>query len=231
MKRLFITVVLAAFTLMAQAQWAVGGQFGFNSSATTFKPDEGEDSRSPRSTNFTIAPMVAYKVGERTKIGLHPRFSQARTTTFLADYNNVTTNTGFGLDVFALFNYFSFGRVNLLAKPSVGFGISNGRFRPGAEGSDAVHNSRASSFGINIIPVIDFHVNERIMLIARFNFMSLGFSRTASRIPGDSDDRTVTNEFGFNVDNMNIVRFGGGTQSSVTAPFTAPFTIGFLVKL
>jgi len=223
MKRLLITVVLAAFTLMAQAQWAVGGQFGFNSSATTFKPDNGEDVRSPRSTSFEIAPMIARKVGERTILGIHPEFGQGRTTFFGADENTVATNTRFGFSVFALYSYFSFGRMNLLAKPSIGFGIANERSRLGS--NDATHIRRTSDFGIGIIPVVDFHVNERIMLIARFNFMELGFSHRTRRTPGDSDDRTVTNSFGFNFNNMNVAQFGGPTEA------VTPLTIGFLLKL
>jgi len=219
MKRLFITIVLAAFTLMAQAQWAVGGQFGFNSVAVTERMSDGEDIRDPRETNFTIAPMIARKVADRTILGIHPEFSQARTTFFGTDENFVEVDTRIGLSVFALYSYFSFGRVNLLAKPSIGFGITNERDRPGS--GDAVHVGRTSDFGIGIIPVVDFHVNERIMLIASFNFMRLGFNHETRRTPGDSDDRTVTNSFGFNFNNMNVVQFGG----------YSPLTIGFLLKL
>ena len=219
MKRLLITVVLATFTLMAQAQWAVGGQFGFYTSKESFRQDNGDQVDRPRTTSFNIAPMIARKVADRTILGIHPEFSQARTTIFGTDENFVTVDTRIGVSVFALYSYFSFGRVNLLAKPSIGFGITNERDRPGS--GDAIHVGRTSDFGIGIIPVVDFHVNERIMLIASFNFMRLGFNHTTHREPGDSDDRTVTNSFGFNFNNMNVVQFGG----------YSPLTIGFLLKL
>jgi len=218
-KRLLITVVLTTFTLMAQAQWAVGGQFGFNTSSTTFKPDNGEEVRSPRTTSFNIAPMIARKVADRTILGIHPEFSQARTTLFGTDENSVEVGTRFGVSVFALYNYFSIGRLLLLAKPSIGFGITNERDRPGS--GDAIHVGRTSDFGIGVIPAANFHVNERIMLIASLNFMRLGFNHETRRTPGDSDDRTVTNSFGFNFNNMNVVQFGG----------SSPLTIGFLLKL
>ena len=224
MKRLLITVVLATFTLMAQAQWAVGGQFGFNSVAVTERVSDGEDIRDPRETDFTIAPLIARKVGERTILGIHPEFGQRRLTIFGTDDNTVFTGTRGGASVFALYTYFSFGRVNLLAKPRAGFTIENYRGRIGSGDRDLL--GRTTVFNVAIAPVIDFHINERIMLIATLNFMELGFRSTHSRdvVNGElSDDRLVENRFGFNFDSVRggVAHFGGDEF----------LRVGFLIKL
>ena|GEM_PF-2443523 len=220
-----ITVVLVAFAAAVQAQFAVGGQFGFNMSGSRFVPNSGDDVRGPRTTNFSIAPMVAYKVGERLILGVHPEFFRndaIRDFNFHGNNDRITATTGFGLDIFALYTYMSFGRLNLLAKPSIGFATSNRNRRVGSE--DTQHLNRTNTFGFGVTPVVDFHINERIMLIARFNFLSLGFNhqRTRAGLPNGelSDDRTVTNTFGFRFNSNDIISLGGATG----------LTLGFLYK-
>ena len=221
-----ITVVLVALAVAVQAQFAVGGQFGFNMSGSRFIPNNGDDVKAPRTTNFSIAPMVAYNLGDGLILGIHPEFfrnNAIRDFNFDGNSDRVTATTGFGLDVFALYTYMSFGRLNLLAKPSIGFTTSNRNRRIGS--GDTEHLSRTNTFGFGITPVVDFHVNERIMLIARFNFLSLGFTRQGTRagLPNGelSDDRTVTNTFGFRFNSNDIISLGG----------TTGLTIGFLYKL
>jgi len=219
MKKIMVTVVLVAFTAATQAQFAAGGQFHFSTSSTTERPNDGDEIRNPRTTTFTIAPLLARKVVERTILGVHPEFTQTVRTTFnyQGTDNLRETSTGFGLSVFALYSYMAFGRINLLAKPSIGFNTKNIRERIGSGNTD--HIGRVNTLGFSITPVIDFHINERIMLIARLNFMSLRFSHEVAR-DIETDDRFVTNSFGFNVDNFTIANLGA----------TPGFTIGFLYK-
>ncbi|MCL2417106.1 MAG: hypothetical protein FWD02_04130 [Bacteroidales bacterium] len=219
MKKIMITTVLVAFTVMAQAQFAVGGQLGFGTSGTSMKPDDGDDFRTSRSISFSIAPMVAYNIGDGLILGIQPRFSHGTQTSFFPGIDDIrVTTTGFGLNAFALYTYMSIGRVNFLAKPLVGFSTSNQRRRPGSGDADYDLLNRTNIFRFGVVPVVDFHVNERIMLIATLNFLEFSFTRTGTRTLANPDRRTVTNSFGFDFDGMNVVNLGA-------------LTIGFLYKL
>jgi len=219
MKKIMITVVLVAFAVAVQAQFAVGGQFGLNFSNTTLKPDDGDDFRTSRSIGFSIAPMVAYNLGDGLILGVQPTFSLGTQTSFFPGIDDIrVTTTGVGLNVFALYTYMSIGRVNFLAKPIIGFSTSSQKRRPGSGNDDYDLLNRTNIFRFGVVPVVDFHVNERIMLIATLNFLDLSFRRTGTRTLANPDRRTVTNTFGFDFNSGNIVNLGG-------------LTIGFLYKL
>ena len=227
-----ITVVLAAFTMMAHAQIYVGGQLGFNSSSSTFKPNDGDDERNPRSRNFTIAPMAGYQVNEKLILGARLGFTQSSTTDFnwFGDDDRRDRTTGFGLDIFAQYTCLTFGQFSLLTEASLGFGMANRNVRIG---SNTTHAARTSAFNFEITPVLAFDLNERIRLFANLNFLSIGFTRLAVRTPGDSDDRTVYNSFGFNFNSNNVAGIGldlsnvGGGDIASRSHF---ITLGFLYK-
>ena len=210
MKKILLTAVLAIAVSFAttQAQIFIGGNVSFNSTGNTFHPNEGDNTQLTRNNQFAIAPSFGYQINDNFILGARVNFSW-QGQGMPADVDRTHATTTFGLNAFAQHYTLEFGRFMVLTEGSIGFGITNAR-RSGGTGDDE-HHSGSNSFNIGVRPVLAFDVSERIRLTTNLNFLSLNYTRTASRTPGDSDDRTVSNTFGLGFNTGNAVNIGGIT--------------------
>ena len=233
MKKITITMVLIAFTVMAQAQIFLGGELGFNTSGSKFVPKDGDEVKAPRTSSFTIAPMAAYQLNEKLAVGARIGFQRESETRFKFmggndDLKNFTT--GFDFGIFAQYTCLQFGKFSVLTEAGFAFGTANGKSRIGSNTTDLW---KENSINIEIKPILAFDLNDRIRLTCQLNFLALGFTRISNRTPADSDNKTVESQFNFGINTNNVAGIGmdlrniGGGDIVNRSHF---ITLGFLYR-
>lgn len=115
MKKLFLTLAVAAASLTASAQVYVGGEVGFwrNSDANH--------------TNFTIHPEVGYQLSDKWDLGIGIGYQH--------DYESHAKVNGFAVDPYARWSFVKFGPVSMFL--DMGFGVNTYKTKIGDHSSDA----------------------------------------------------------------------------------------------
>jgi hypothetical protein len=199
MKKIIFTLAIASFALTSQAQIFVGGSVGFNTNGGKFKPESGDNTKSPRSTAFNISPTVGYQYSEKIAFGARINFDNNKTKVF-GDKDRVTSTTTMGLELFGQYNFLEFNKVFVYADAGLGFSRSSGKTK---EGSVSVKGNPTTSIGLNIKPVLGYNLNEHITLLAELQFMGFGFNTSVTK--QEKVGKTTHSSFGFGV-NANHVR-------------------------
>lgn len=103
MKKIFLTLALAAASLAASAQVYVGGEVGFwrNADANT--------------TSFTLAPQVGYTLSEKWDLGIGIGFAH--------NYNKGRKTNAFNVDPYARLHFLKFGPVSIFTDMGFGVGV------------------------------------------------------------------------------------------------------------
>lgn len=201
MKKLFLTVALAAATLIgANAQLFVGGNLGLN-----FSTEDGDGTivETEKSFGFNIAPKVGYSLNEKFSVGGIVSFGYNKNTDELVMGGDAETSiTSWGVMPFARYNFLTFGKVNFGAEAQLGFG--------GQSIKDAYSTL---NIGLNVKPVVAWNISDNFALETYLNFASLGFNY-ASTNP-EVGDKTSATSFGLGFDSANIFTTGTLTIGAV----------------
>ena len=102
MKKLFLTLAVAAASLTASAQVYVGGEVGL------------WRNKDANHTNFTIKPYLGYKLSDKWDLGIGIGYEH--------DYENHVKKSSFDVDPYARWSYVKFGPVSLFL--DMGFGVA-----------------------------------------------------------------------------------------------------------
>ena len=216
MKKIMITAMLVSFAVMTQAQFYLGGELGFGINGGKNKPKDGDEVQHPRTTNFSIAPIGAYQFSEKLAIGGRVNFGLTRANNNVGeDGDNLRTETRFSVGVFAQYTCLQVGKFLFLAEGDLGFSLAGGKHKIGSTSTDL---AKTNTLALRVTPIIAFDLNDKVRLFSRFNFLSLGISRTSTNQGfSDPDDRRINNHFGLGLNANEITRIGN-------------ITIGFLYK-
>ena len=115
MKKLFLTLAVAAASLTASAQVYVGGEVGL------------WRNKDANHTNFTIKPYLGYKLSDKWDLGIGIGYEH--------DYENHVKKNSFEVDPYARWSYVKFGPVSLFL--DMGFGVATYKTKIGDHSSDA----------------------------------------------------------------------------------------------
>ncbi len=133
MKKIFLTVAVAAMSLTASAQVYVGGELG-----AWRNPDAN-------STSVSIKPEVGYKLSEKWDLGIGVGYSYS--------YNSGMKVNALQVDPYARWSYVSFGPVSLFLE--MGFGVCTAKPKDGDSGT-GWRVGVAPGVRVNLAKNIDF---------------------------------------------------------------------------
>lgn len=190
MKKLFLTVVLAAASLTASAQAYIGGELGFwrNSDANH--------------TSFNIRPEVGYTLSDKWALGIGVGYNHNYKG--LGEVNGQTiagikTNS-IAVDPYARWTFAKFGPVSFML--DMGFGVNTykvkGDYNSPLTGKSETYKGDAQvGWRIGVQPGVKVNLAKNIDFVAHLGF--LGYQ--------DADDDYCAygeNGFGFNLSSNNL---------------------------
>ncbi len=189
MKKLLVFAMLFAFAGVAQAQWFAGGALGYESVST-----KNGDAKTDDVANFTIAPEVGYTLNDKWEIGLGVAYFS------LKDVTEPIEEQGWAVAPFAQYYAATLGKFSLSFKGSVFF----------ASADDKLIDETSDSYGVSIVPAINYNLSKTFTLFANLNFASLNYVYEKT---GDLKEE----KFAFGTDSGNVMN-------------TQDFQIGFRVN-
>lgn len=189
MKKVFLTLALAAFAFAANAQFVVSGNLGFNRTGEKdFADGDQVYTASPqKTTNFNLSLRGGYMINEKLTVGLDFGFGMntIKTETALAaEPTKVNTTTwdkspSLNFDVFARYYCFELGKFNFFAEGSLGMSILqrnkvHTEVETPSSTTDQVNIKRNTLF-VAFVPGVNYAFNEHWSMDIYFDFMGFGF--------------------------------------------------------
>lgn len=222
MKKVFLTLSLVAAAFFCQAQLFIGGDLGFgmtggNVSGSINNVTETYDL--PKTTTFEIVPTIGFMFNENIGIGLDFGYGISNYKEKDDDYSYKESMNAWVVAPYFRWVFGQFDRVSLYADAKIGFGGDKSKYTLTEDkltfngDGDKVFN-----FGFNIVPGINFMLNDNIALNAKLNLISLGYNMTKVTSKEDVDDyfkgddefeiTTKNTSFGFGVNYRTALEVG-----------------------
>ncbi|MDR2448940.1 MAG: hypothetical protein LBD52_03160 [Prevotellaceae bacterium] len=180
-KTILIMLVSVLCTGFVNAQVYLGGSLGFGTE--TEKPEVGDKTKT---TSFSFAPEIGFGLNSNFELGIALALTNLKT-----DFGgNETKSNAWRVAPYARLSVIEFGNFSVWGQANlfVGGGEQN--------------SQKATSFGLNIQPVLKYNLSDHFSLLANLNFLNLGFSQTKIK------DVSTTTSFDLGVDSYNVVTLG-----------------------
>ena len=218
MKKVFLTLALAAFAFAANAQFVVSGNLAFSHSGEkNIRNDDAVYTAGPQKTTaFELALRGGYALNEKLTVGIDLGFGinnvkteTAGTTATEVNTTVITKAPSFTFDVFARYNAFQLGKFNVFAEASIGFGSMQwGKTHTDVNTPSAtsdVVTGKITSLTFAVVPGLNYAFNEHWSMDIYLNFMNLGFQHNkTSWAKADATTGLTTDEYddkNYDVDN------------------------------
>ncbi len=226
MKKVFLTLALAAFAFAANAQFVVGGSLGFNHQGIKNTNDGKEywTATPNKTTGFNINLKGGYQINEDLQAGLLIGFNSTKSVNeqdmgATGSVNNTTTikSHDFRFGVYGRYTCLHFNKISLFAEGQLAIAMGGGKTEVEAANTPTVTTDAPKTFdlGLKIIPGISYNLTDNLTADLYLNFISLGFNmnKTTTKVAGatpgtEVDDVVTTTDFGFNATS---------SQNSITA--------------
>ncbi len=173
MKKILLVVGLICATMVANAQLYVGGSLGFGTS--TVKNDDGD--KLYTNTNFSLFPEVGFSLNEKIDLGISVGFGM---TSYKPEGGDKQKTNNWEVAPYIRYSVVEFGKLKVMGKGSLY-----------VKGNEDQSETKSTSFGLSVTPVLGYTVSEHFILLANLNFLSLSIDNTKVK-DGDST-------FGFNL--------------------------------
>lgn len=205
MKKLFITLAFVAASMLASAQFYVGGSLGLDFTKDKTKiastTNDGD-----KTFSWDITPSIGFMFNDNMGVGLDFGFGMATTThpetaTTPEIKDNTTTWSvaPYFRYVFAEVDNFKF-----YADAKVGFG--GGKLKSTADGQ-TVDGPKASYLGIGVVPGMAYMLTDNISMNCTLNILALSFEQYKTKVEA-SDYEATTTSFGFGVNRATPITIG-----------------------
>ena len=203
--------LVASFLLCAgnaSAQDYIGGSFSFNGNSN--KTTMSSTSYRTGGTVLSIAPDLGWFLGDKWAVGVRPWVGFGSNTD--SDENLSKTFT-LGVNPYARYQVLGHNRFGLWAEadPKIGYTQNKSEDREHVWTS----TSRATTYGIELVPVLTYQLNSRISLESRLNLFS--FSMMGSHTESGSMEQ-------------NAFNCGLGASTKDVLGTLGDISIGFLYK-
>ncbi|MDR2909939.1 MAG: hypothetical protein LBV47_01025 [Bacteroidales bacterium] len=193
MKKIIILFFLITTTIAtASAQVFIEGSVGFNYSDNYLNLDYS-------SSSFSISPSVGYWLNNKVAIGISPMFGGSNTDGILDDIIEAgleSKDRDWLISVFGRYKLWGTEKLSLLIETPVGYGIGTIKHTKDAA---TFRDFSISEFSVSVFPLVSYKLNERFSLVARCNFLSLGFSSVnrKNKMGDGTIVKNATNDFNF----------------------------------
>lgn len=172
MKKILLTLALAAFAMTANAQWVLGGNIGANHSnnhATDYVTGS-------TSTNISIMPKIGYWLNDDMQIGIQLGYTQNYNRNYLTDVDSYTSNTGSALEFIPYFRYNVANWKNFTvfceAQLDLTLGLESHGYNSVTETTTDAGDSY-TRFGIALVPGLNYAFTENISMDIYVNLLAL----------------------------------------------------------
>lgn len=178
MKKTIITLAaIAAMTISANAQVFIGGTAGlnFNGGDTTVSSIKTDN---PSTASFSIAPNVGYYFADNFLAGGRVSFSYNKAVTpgLLQDTKVYTYN--WMIEPYARYRFLELNKFGVWSECNAYFGRKTGNTKVGSTKSDA---NPVCSWGINVLPVLTYTINDHLCLETSLNAFGFGYKGTYTK--------------------------------------------------
>lgn len=190
MKKILLTLALAAFAMTANAQWVLGGNIGVDHSNnhTTDYALGGT-----ASTNISIMPKIGYWLNDDMQLGIQLGYTQSYNRNYLTDVDSYTSNTGSALEFTPYFRYNVANWKNFTvfceAQLNLTLGLESHGYNSVTETTTDAGDSY-TSFGLAVIPGLNYAFTDHISMDIYVNLLALYANFY-------SDDNTGSHDWGF----------------------------------
>lgn len=209
MKKIALTLVLAAFAMAANAQFILGGQLEFNTNGGNTHYEaiapftNAFNHPSTKTTNFRIAPTISYVLNDKMQVGLSLMYVTGSTVnygtpaTYYAGQEDWAKGNGGAFGVAPYFRYYfaQAGKFNFFCEATLTF-ITSGRSHYHAYDNSVTpvidaENDGPTSYTIldfSIVPGVNYKFNDKWSADCYINLAGLAFTRTATKNYGTVTD-------------------------------------------
>jgi outer membrane protein len=199
-------IVIAAVTFMvcsfgAQAQYFVGGQFGFSTTGGSEKTGDVTVDK-PKTTYFNFSPKAGMFLSEKFAVGMSLNVMTQRVKNTAGGNTTTDKTTSFGIAPFARYYFLQMNKFGIFAEGQIGLAFSKSK-RPSVGPDEEI---KATTFGLNIAPVIYYNLSEKFTLEASVRLFNFGINTTTEK--DLNDNKEITNSFGFGAGLDGLVNTG-----------------------
>lgn len=186
MKKVLLTLALAAFAFTANAQWVVGGTVSANhANGHSDKYVAGNTI-----TNITLLPKVGYQLNDKMQVGLlfgwtfnytrtyngaddnytsnsNPGNANITPTTPYTDYPQIMKNPTITIAPYFRYNLTTWKNFTIFAEAQLNVGIhmESSRFTKTPNGDTSVdQKDNFTSFGLSVVPGLNYSLTDKISL-------------------------------------------------------------------
>lgn len=238
MKKVFLTLALAAFAFAANAQFVVSGDLGFNHNGlkNTLDGKEYWTGTTNKATDFGIALKAGYQLTDQIQAGVMIGFAITNTKAEADPTNtgSVTSTTkinthDFAFGVYGRYDFLQFNKLSVFAEGQLAIGMGGGKTEVETAGAPTVSTDAPKTFslGLNVVPGVSYKLTDRLSAELYFDFIGLGFNmgKTTTKVTDatgkEVDDVTTNTSFGLNAttDRDNITALWNTVRMGVTFHF------------
>lgn len=183
MKKFLLTLMVAVFTLTANAQFYVGGEAGL-----WRNPDHN-------TTDFTLRPEFGYELNKKWDLGIAIGYTHNYDGYGDDGYFHVKTNS-FNINPYARWTFANLGPVNFFLE--MGFGVETYKVKASDKDDNVEIKSDAlTAWNIGVRPGLSVDVAKHLQFITHVGF--LGYRDSDDHFNGHRNDG-----FGFDVSSEDL---------------------------
>ena len=175
MKKILMTLALAAFAFTASAQFVLGGNIGMRHGGSH---NDNYTAGSTAYTNLTIMPKVGYQLNEDMQIGANLGWSYGYNRYYAgaSDTYQSDPSSTFEFSPYLRYNVFKASKFTFFCEAAIGISIhpqtTTHRFLNGTD-TPTDNGDNWTRFGLNVIPGINYAFSEKFSMDLYINLLGL----------------------------------------------------------
>lgn len=187
MKKVLLTLALAAFAFTANAQFVIGGNI---SAYHNGAHDDNYTAAYPSnaSTNLSIMPKIGYQLNEDMQIGAQLGWSYRYTRNYAGADNTYMSNSprsAFSIAPYFRYNFATWKKFTIFCEATLnftlGFETETHTIVNGSEaaGSPVKNGNNYTSFGISVVPGMNYSFSDKFSMDLYVNIARLYWNMTS----------------------------------------------------
>lgn len=244
MKKVILTIALAAFTFAANAQFIIGGNVGFNTTGGTDNFEANTvaayDVPLTQTNRLTIAPTISYVINDNMQAGLGISYTLNTTKTFNAasyvlgneDWQKDRSNT-FTIAPYFRYYFANAGDFNFFCEVQAAFSITprdnthnyDNTVTPIVD-EDVAGATQTTSIGLSIVPGVNYRISEHFSADIYIDLARIGFTHTSTKNYGALTTSGWDNDFLVDTESSNRFNMFANSGAQTIANHLGNFRIG-----
>ena len=223
MKKVFLTLALAAFTFAANAQFIISGSIGFNNHGGTYNLDlnktESYTVPTDISNTFVFNPTFGYQFNDKMQVGVSLSFGynnlkEFNTTGYVFDHNNyegwtTTSTTRFAIAPYFRYNLMSWNKLTLFLQAQASFGftprVNYHEFSTEVSllipevNKEWESDAKGTDFDLSITPGLNYALGQHCSLDLYIDLASLAYNYSKETTYDDGVVANTYTDHNFNI--------------------------------